>query len=196
MKGPSWPPLLCQEGRGEGVSAAKPIVNDLKAEIESPMVDKHDRLTKLEDLNREDWPLDNSFNVVTEPERIISASSPCYVSSSSFLHETSFQTYQALNQKLDTLEQQMYGLSILLAESDLRREKLLARALAQLQSISAATIKIPNDSEVEPMTLPTKDMVVDPIFLDTAWLIRYLVITSLNMDRSRAIPAQVIRKMN
>ena len=80
------------------------------------------------------------------------------------LHETSFQSYQALNQKVETLGQQMDELSILLTQSDLRRENFLARALAQLQSISEAvqfenaTINIPNDSEVEPMTSPTKDM--------------------------------------
>ena len=91
----------------------------------------------------------------------------------SFLHESSFQTCQAVNQKLETLEQQMDELSILLTQSDLRREKLLARALAQLQSISvaahfeSATINIPNDSEVEPMIPPTKDMGVDPMFFDT-----------------------------
>ena len=103
------------------------------------------------------------------------ASSPSSVSSSrmSFLHETSFQTCQAVNQKLETLEQQMDELSILLTQSDLRREKLLARALTQLQSTSvaahfeSATINIPNDSDVEPMTPPTKDMGVDPMFLDT-----------------------------
>ena len=122
--------------------------------------------------------MENSFNVlsdfldslpdnsrVTEPKGIKRASSPSSVSSRmSPLHETSFQSYQALNQKLETLGQQMDELSILLTQSDLRREKFLARALAQLQSISEAvqfenaTINIPNDSEVEPMTSPTKDM--------------------------------------
>ena len=136
----------------------------------------------------EDWPLENNFNVisdfldsmpgksrVTEPERIIRASSPSSVSSSrmSFLHDTSFQTYQALNQKLENLKQQMDELSILLAQSDLRREKILARALAQLQSIitavhfESATINIPNHAETEPMTPSTKDMGIDPMFLDT-----------------------------
>ena len=58
----------------------------------------------------------------------------------------------------------------MLAQSDLGREKLLARALAQLQSLSAAvyfkiaTVYIPNNAEAEP---PTKDMAVDPIFLHT-----------------------------
>ena len=152
------------------------------------MVDEHDRSTKLEDLNLEDWPLEDSFKLVsdfldsmpdnsrvTEPEMNLRASSPSSVSSSrmSFLHETSFQTCQAVNQKLETLEQQMDELSILLTQSDLRREKLLARALAEFQSISvaahfeSATINIPNNSEVEPMTPPTKDMGVDPMFLDT-----------------------------
>ena len=56
-----------------------------------------------------------------------------------------------------------------------RREKLLARALAQMQSINAdvqihlrsATINISNDAEAEPMTQPTKDMGLEPISLDT-----------------------------
>ena len=69
----------------------------------------------------------------------------------------------------------MDEISVLLAESGLCRAKLLARALAQMQSINAdvqvhlksTTIKIPNDDEAEPVTLPTEDMGVDPIFLDT-----------------------------
>ena len=187
MEVPRPPPFLIQGG--EGVSAAQQINETvLKAESESQMVDEHVRSTKLEDLNMEDWPLENSFNVVSEfldsmpgnsrvtkPQSIVRASSPSSVSSSrkSFLHEASFQTYQGVNQKLETLEQQMDELSILLAQSDLRRENMLAPALAQLQSISAAvhfeiaTINIPNDAEAEPMTPPTEDMGVDPMFLDT-----------------------------
>ena len=75
------------------------------------MEDEHDRSTKLEDMNMEDWTLENSFIVVcdflnlmlgnsrvTGPERIIRASSPNSLSSRmSFLHEPSFQTYQTLN---------------------------------------------------------------------------------------------------
>ena len=57
-----------------------------------------------------------------------------------------------------------------------RREKLLARALAQMQSINAevqahfrnAEINVSNDVKSEPLTPPTKDMGVDPISLDTA----------------------------
>ena len=56
-----------------------------------------------------------------------------------------------------------------------RREKLLARALAQMQSINAevqahlrnADINVSNDVKSEPLTPPTKDMGVDPISLDT-----------------------------
>ena len=65
----------------------------------------------------------------------------------------------------------MDEISTLLAQSDRRREKLIARALAQLQSMSAAvhfesaTINIPDNAEVEPTTPPTKDMGEDPIFL-------------------------------
>ena len=152
------------------------------------MVDEPDRSTKLEDLNLEDWPLEDSFKLVsdflvsmpfnsqdTEPEMSIKTSSPSSVSSSKgfSLHETSIQIYQKQDQRLEALEQQMDDLSILLTQSDLRREKLLARAQAQLQSISvaahfeSATINIPNDTEVEPMTPSTKDMGVDPMFLDT-----------------------------
>ena len=69
----------------EGVSAAQPTAEPvLKTECESQMVDEHDRSTKLED-----WPLENSFNVlsdfvdsipgnlrVSEPVGIIKVSSP------------------------------------------------------------------------------------------------------------------------
>ena len=56
-----------------------------------------------------------------------------------------------------------------------RREKLLARALAQMQSINAevqahlrnADINVSNDVKSEPLTPPTKDMGVDPTSLDT-----------------------------
>ena len=184
------------------------------------MEDEHDRSRKLDDLNVKDWPLENSFNVVsdflnsvpgnsrvTEPEMNLRASSPNSESSSrmSFVHETNFQTYQAVNQKLETLEQQMCELSILLVQSDLRREKFLARAVAQLQSISAAvhfesaTVNFPNDSEVEPKTPPTKDMGVDPMFLDTTTM--GITDTLPNYHTTdygllEGNPSQVVRKMN
>ena len=70
----------------------------------------------------------------------------------------------------------MDEISVLLAQNGLRREKLLARVLAQMQSINAdvqihlrsATINIPSDAEAESMTPPTKDMGVDPISLNTS----------------------------
>ena len=69
----------------------------------------------------------------------------------------------------------MDEISAVLAQSGLRREKLLAGVPAQMQLINAdvqvylrsITINIPNDAEAEPMTPPTQDMVVDPISLDT-----------------------------
>ena len=154
------------------------------------MVDERDRSTKLEDLNLEDWPLEDSFKIVsdfldlmlcnsqsTEQQISIKTSSPSSVSSSKgfSLHETSFQIYQKQDQQLETLEQQMDEISILLVQSEIRREKLLARVLAQMQSINAdvqihlrsATIHISNDAEAKPMTQPTKDMGLDPISLDT-----------------------------
>ena len=137
----------------EGVSAAPPIAEPvLRTECESQIVDQHDRSTKLKDLNLENWPLDDSFKLVsdfldskpfnaqdTEPERSMKTSSPSSVSSSkrSSLHETSIEIYQKQDQQLEALEQQMDEISALLARSGLRREKLLAGALAQMQSINA-----------------------------------------------------------
>ena len=73
MEGPRPSPLFLMGG--EGVSAAEPVAEPvLKAENGSQMVDEHNRSTKLDDLNVENWPLEKSF-----------------------LHESSFQTYQALN---------------------------------------------------------------------------------------------------
>ena len=43
----------------EGVSAAQPMdVHDVQPQNESQVVDEHDRSTKLDDLNLEDWPLE------------------------------------------------------------------------------------------------------------------------------------------
>ena len=177
--------------REEGVSAAQPMdVHDVQPQNESQMVDEHDRSTKLDDLNLEDWPLEDSFKIVsdfldsmpcnfqsTEQQISIKTSSPSSVSSSKefSLHETSIQIYQKQDQQLETLEQQIDEISILMAQSGLRREKMLTRVLAQMQSINAdvqihlrsATINFPSDAEAEPMKPPTKDMGVDPISLDT-----------------------------
>ena len=175
----------------EGVSAAQPIdVHDVQPQNESQMVDEHDRSTKLEDLNLEDWPLEDSFNIVsdfldsmpcnsqsTEQQRSIRTPSPSSVSSSdrSSRQKTTIQIYQKQDQQLEALEQQMHEISILLVQSEIRREKLLARVLAQMQSTNAdvqihlrsATINISNDAEAKPMIQPTKDMGLDPISLDT-----------------------------
>ena len=181
--------------RKDGVSAAQPMdVHDVQPQNESQMVDEHDRLTKLDDLNLEDWPLEDSFKIVsdfldsmppntqdTEPEKSIRTPSPSLVSSSdkSSRQKTTIQIYQKQDQQLEALEQQMDEISVLLAQSGLPREKLLARVLAQMQSIIAdvqihlrsATINISNDAEAEPMTPPTKDMLVDPISLNTSNMI-------------------------
>ena len=175
----------------EGARAAQPIdVYDVQPQNEFQMLDEHDRSTKLEDLKLEDWPLEDSFKLVsdfldsmpsntqdTEPEMSIKTSSPNSVSSSKefSLHETSIPSYQKQDQQLEALEHQVDEISVLLAQGRLRREKLLARRLAQMQSINAdvqlhlrsTTINISNDAEGEPMTQPTKDMGVDPISLDT-----------------------------
>ena len=175
----------------KSVSAAQPMdVHDVQPQNESQMVDEHDRSTKLEDLNLKDWPLEDSFKPVfnfldsmpsnsqdTEPERSIRTPSPSLVSSSkrSSLHEASIQFYQKQDQQLEALEQQMGEISISLVQSEIRMEKLLARVLAQMQSINAevqahlrnAEINVSNDVKSEPLTPLTKDMGVDPMSLDT-----------------------------
>ena len=62
----------------------------------------------------------------------------------------------------------MDEISILLAQSDLRRENLLARAqsLSAAVHFESATFNIPNDAEVEPLTPRTNDIGVDPMFLE------------------------------
>ena len=175
---------------GRSVRAAHPMdVHDVQPQTDSQMVDEHDRSTKLEDLNLKDWPLEDSFKPVsnfldsmlsnsqdTELERSIRTPSPSSVPSSKrSLHETSIQIYQKQDQQLKALEQQMDEMSIFSAQGKLRREKLLARALAQMQSINAevqthlrnADINVSNDVKSEPLTPPTKDMGVDPLSLDT-----------------------------
>ena len=172
----------------KSVRAALPM--DVQPQIESQMVDEHDRSTKLEDLNWKDWPLEDSFKPVsnfldsmssnsqgTEPEKSISTPSSSSVSLSkrSSLYETCVQIYQKQDHQLEALEQQMDEISTFLEQTTLRREKLLARALAQMQSINAevqahlrnADINVSNDVKSEPLTPPTKDMGVDPISLDT-----------------------------
>ena len=165
-------------------------VHDVQPQNETQMVDEHDRSTKLDDLNLEEWPLEDSFKIVsdfldsmpsntqdTEPERSLRTASPSSVSSSdrSSRQKTTIQIYQKQDQQLEALEQPMDEISVLLAQSGLHREKLLARVLAQMQSINAdvqihlrsATINIPSDAEAKLMTPATKDMGVDPISLDT-----------------------------
>ena len=172
----------------KSVRAALPM--DVQPQNESQMVDEHDRSTKLEDLNLKDWPLEDSFKPVpnfldsmpsnsqgTEPEKSIRIPSPSSVSLSkrSSLYETCVQIYQKQDHQLQALEQQMDEISAFLEQSTLRREKLLARALAQMQLINAevqvhlgnADINISDAVESEPLTPPTKDMGVDPISLET-----------------------------
>ena len=170
---------------GRSVSAAQPMdVHDVQPQNESQMVDEHDRSTKLEDLNLNDWPLEDSFKPVsnfldsrlsnpqdTELERSIRTPSSSSKMKRRSFHETSIQVYQKQDQQLKALEQQMDEMSIFLAQGTLRREKLLA----QMQSINAevqahltkADINVSNDVKSEPLTPPTKDMGVDPISLDT-----------------------------
>ena len=169
----------------KSVRAALPM--DIQPQNESQMVDEHDRSRKLEDLNLKDWPLENSFKPVsnfldsmqsnsqgTEPEKSISPSSVS-LSKRSSLYETCVQIYQKQDQQLEALELQMDEISAFLEQSTLRREKLLARALAQMQLINAevqvhlgnADINISDAVESEPLTPPTKDMGVDPTPLDT-----------------------------
>ena len=122
---------LCSFFKGQvGASAAQPMdVHDVQPQNKSQMVDEHDRSTKLDDSNLEDWPLEDSFKIVfdfldstpsntrdTEPERSIRTASPSSVSSSdrSSRQKSTIQIYQKQDQQLEALEQQMDEISILL----------------------------------------------------------------------------------
>ena len=152
---------------------------DVQPQKESQMVDEHDRSTKLEDLNLKDWPLEDSFKPVsnfldsmpsnsqgTESEKSISTPSSSSVSLSkrSSLYETCVQIYQKQDHQLEALEQQMDEISAFLEQTTLRREKLLARALAQMQLINAevqvhlrnADINISDAVESEQLTKADK----------------------------------------
>ena len=91
------------------------------------------------------------------------------------IYETCVQIYQKQDHELEALEQQMEEVSAFLEQITLCREKLLARALAQMQLIKAevqahlrnADINISDAVESEQLTPPTKDMGVDPTPLDT-----------------------------
>ena len=156
-KSPAASVPFLKEGRSvraaqKSVRAALPM--DVQPQNESQMVDEHDRSTKLEDLNLKDWHLEDSFKPVsnfldsmpsnsqgTEPEKSISTPSSSSVSLSkrSSLYETCVQIYQKQDHQLEALEQQMDEISAYLEQTTLRREKLLAGALAQMQLINAGT---------------------------------------------------------
>ena len=104
-------------------------VHDVQPQNEPQMVDEHDRSTKLDDLNLEDWPLEGNLKIVfnfldsmpsntqnTEPERSIRTASPSSVSSSdrSSRQKTTIQIYQKQDQQSEALEQQMDEISVLL----------------------------------------------------------------------------------
>ena len=65
MEGPRPLPFPFQ---GEEDVSAAPLIAEpvLKTKCESQMVDENDRSTKLEDLNLEDWPLEDSFKLVSD----------------------------------------------------------------------------------------------------------------------------------
>ena len=126
-----------------------------------------DRLTDFNDLNEEDWPSQVSFIVdsdfsdttigssrATESERetIISSSSSTSSRSSS-IHRATFEANEAKVAEMDNA---------------------LARVIEQVQAMSAATpsqpqkpvvlesakSKLPHITRIEPMTAPTKVMMV------------------------------------
>ena len=153
--------------RGEGVNAALPNNEPvLIAENVSQMVNKHDRSTKSEDLNVKDWPLESSFNVVydflnsmtgnscfTEPEKELVSLFSIVVDEKVLPQWYQYSDLSGTEPKaIDSRAAD--EISVVLARSNLRKVKLVARSLAQLQSIMAAVhvknaaISIPNDAEV------------------------------------------------
>ena len=134
-------------------TAGQPIDEPVvKEENGNQLLDEHDRSMKSENLNLEDWPLEDGFKSVsdfldsmpcnsqsTEQQKSRRVSSPSSVSSSdrSSLHKTSIQIETTQNLKLEALEQHMDEVFVWLAQSEIRREKLLARVLAQMQTINS-----------------------------------------------------------
>ena len=114
------------------------------------------------------------FNVVTEPERIIRASNPTSVSSSRmyFLIKPFLDLSGTEPKAKDPRAADGRVINLVGTKRSTQRE-IASSSASALQSISAAvhfesaTINIPDNAEVEPMTPRTEDMGVNPIFLDT-----------------------------
>ena len=192
----------------KSIRAALPM--DVQPQNDSQMVDEHDRSTKLEDLNLKDRPLEDSFKSVSNfldsmPSNWIPSPSSVSLSKRSSLYETCVQIYQKQDHQVDPLEQQMDEISAFLEQSTLRREKLLARALAKMQLTNAevqvhlgnADINYSDAVKSEPLTPPTKDMGVDPRTPQPCVLLTLcLNITPMTMGCASATSTQVIRRMN
>ena len=141
----------------------------------------------MDDLNEEDWPSQYSFRVDSDFENLkIGSSHPtksereAIVPTSSSTSSRRSSVHKAVLEKAETkrevtqLTQQLAEMHNLLAQMvQIVTEKRVTSAAMSIpwqkttNSANATIITISNDAKVEPMTLPTKVMGMDPISLDT-----------------------------
>ena len=158
---------------GGGTSAAKLIAEPpMEVKNEPQMTDQ---TTNLDDLNVEDWPLEDRFKVVSD----FLDSMPCNPRAIKPKRETLSRKsiYRARMEKSETINRK-------LTQKIAELENALERVIAQVQVMSAAiplhqqelvvlnnaTVTISNDTKQESVIPPAKDMAVDPISLDTTTL--------------------------
>ena len=185
---------------GGGTSAAKPIAEPpMEVKNEPQMTDQ---TTNLDDLNVEDWPLEDRFKVVSDflDSKPFSprATKPKRESlSRKSIYRARLEKSEAINRKL--------------IQKVAELENALERVIAQVQAMSAATplhqkelvvlknatVTISNNTKLESVIPPARDM-GQYLWTQQPWalLIHYLFITPVIMSCSRATPAQVIQKMN
>ena len=153
---------------GDGTSAALPI-NELPLKVKNePQMS--DQSTNLDDLDEEDWPSRDSFRVdpdfsdltkgssrATESERetIMSTSSSTSSRRSSLHRAQADAKIRELTQQMAEMNKALTQMRAMCATIQLQQQEPVVR--------KSATIKLPYDSKIEPMTVPTKDLVVDTI---------------------------------
>ena len=156
---------------GEGTSAAQTIDElPLKVRNEPQMSDQS---TNFDDLDEEDWPsrdsfrVDSNFSDVTiKSSRATASERDTIISTSSSTSSRRSSIHRALLEKIEKDDARIRELTQQIAEMN--------KALTQIQAMCAtnpmqqqepmvresATTKLPNDSKIELMTAPSKELVV------------------------------------
>ena len=162
---------------GEGTSAAQPIDEPPLKVRNEPQISVQSM--NFDDLDEEDWPSRDSFRVDTdfsnvtiesscatesERETIVSTSSSTSSRRSSILREPLEKTEKAekagekvreLTQQIAEMNKALTKIQAMCAANPTQQQEPVVR--------ESATTKLPNDSKIELMTAPTKDLVVDTI---------------------------------